>query len=1087
MSSHEPIKSTAVAVPPEQTAKRSSSFLKRMAKAPDDVAAGTAPPPPTAVPPRSPEGELRMRGNSKLLKRKFSDIKSAPSTTRPDVEEVRYHLMSLPEVLAALGTRDGGLSDAEADALVLKNGANVLTPPERIGIVHRYCRNLFSAFSLLMIVSGILCYIITGINTQTSGSLDVQTLALACVLVGVSLLVSGFQTYMEDASDNLMEALRRLQAEDAWVFRAGQLKRIPSANMVIGDIVKVQIGEKVPADMRLIEVTDLKVNNASLTGENSDVKCSTVVPPDTRLVEAKNIVRSGCNFTNGNGVGVVFATGDNTLFGQIAKSATTAEKPDTLMRREVSRLIVIMAVIGTTFALAFGGAAFGTGQTWAAALVITVGLFVANIPEGLLPQITLALTITARRMFERNVIVTNLEIIETLGAVSVICSDKTGTLTLNRMTVVHVIHDMLIHMTAAAPVMPTDTVRPVEAARPAVAAIMRGIALNSEATFAVRDGTDVTKWEVKGDASESAMLKFTHCSVDTDVLRKNHKRLAVIPFNARNKYMASVNQLSLPGERPRQLVSLKGAAERVLQRCSMMQTDSGEVPLTEEMREDLNKQLLSLAERGERCLGFAHLTLEMPEDFVFNADDEERNFPITGLVFLGMIAMVDPPRPTVPQAVADCHRAGIHVIMVTGDHPVTAMAISRSLGLVTLPAMSTAPPGETDFSGYAAVVTGEAMEKLSDAEWDRVLQCGEHVFARTLPEQKQQLVKRLSAIGHIVAMTGDGVNDAPALKAAHVGVGMGSGTAVAKEAAQIIVCDDDFGSVVVGIREGRQIFENLKKACCYVLTHLGPEMIPYILNFALMMPQAIETIVILIIDLGTEMFPGICLAYEEAEERVMDIPPRKADDHLVCARAVVQGYGFIGGVIETFFCYWAFIWTFADFGFSFRSIILGPSAGYRGLFSALTEVQQNNFRDICMSNAKYQATNPGGCATAVGMELFLAHFSTVVSHAESAFFFALVELQVIHIFCRRSQTVSLFSPSQTFNWRMVPSVMFSVAFACFFVYCPGVNAAFYLAPVSAANATCALWGVPVLLAIEELRKFFCRTWPDGLVATWTIY
>ena len=1065
--------------------RRGSSFLKRMGKAPEDLALGASPPPPVPLPPRSPEGEIRLSNGSKIIRRKFTEVKQPEHPTQPDSQA--YHAMSVADVLVALGAREHGLTDEEAAVRLRRHGKNELTPPPSVGLAGRFFGNLFSAFSLIMIIAGLLCYIITGITTQATGELSVQAFALACVLVGVAVLTSTFQTYMENASDGLMEALRSLQADEAWVYRAGQLKKIRSADIVIGDIVKVQIGEKVPADMRMIEVTDLKVNNASLTGENLDVKCVATVPSDTLAAEAKNIVRSGCSFTNGHGVGVVFAIGDNTMFGQIAKAATTAEKPPTLMRKEVGRLILIMAIIGFLFAIAFGGAALGTGQTWTAALVILVGLFVANIPEGLLPQITLALTVTAQRMFERNVVVTNLEIIETLGAVSVICSDKTGTLTLNRMTVVHVIHDMLTHMTAAAAVDAKDDVLPVDGARPAVAAMMRGIALNSDATFAVREGTDVTRWEVKGDASESALLKFTHSNVDTDKLRATHKRLAVIPFNARNKFMASVNQLSQPGDPPAQLVTLKGAAERVLQRCSSMLIDNGELSITQEMREELNRQLLSLAERGERCLGFAQLELHMPEDFVFNADDEERNFPITGLVFLGMMAMVDPPRPSVPQAVADCHRAGIHVIMVTGDHPVTAMAISRSLGLVTLPNLTTAPPDETDFSGYAAVVTGEDMEKFGDAEWDRVLQCAEHVFARTLPEQKQQLVKRLSAMGHIVAMTGDGVNDAPALKAAHVGVGMGSGTAVAKEAAQIVVCDDDFGSVVVGVREGRQIFENLKKACCYILTHLGPEIVPYVLNFALMTPQAIETIVLLLVDLGTEMLPGISLAYEESEERVMSLPPRTAKDHLICPNVLIQGSLIMGGCVEVFFCLWGFYWTFADFGFSFRSLILGPSAGYRGSYFSLTSAQQTNYRDICLANAKYQATHPGGCSTAAGMELFMAHFSTVLSHAQAAFFFALVQCQAIHVLCRRSQTLSVFSPSQTFNWRMIPALCFTVCLSCFFVYVPGVNQAFLFAPLSSSNACCALWSIPVILFIEEVRKLLCRSSPEGVIARYTIY
>jgi len=444
------------------------------------------------------------------------------------------------------------------------------------------------------------------------------------------------------------------------------------------------------------------------------------------------------------------------------------------------------------------------------------------------------------------------------------------------------------------------------------------------------------------------------------------------------------------------------------------------------------------------------------------------------------MALVDPPRPTVKGAIADCHKAGIHVIMVTGDHPVTALAISRALGLITLPTLEEA--GENAVPDKcAAMVTGENMLHFNQEDWDRVLSCREHVFARTQPEQKQQLVWRLNERGHIVAMTGDGVNDAPALKAANVGVAVGSGTTVAKEAAQIVITDDDFNSIVVGVREGRQIFDNLKKAVTYIITHLCPETIPYVLNFAAGIPLALETIVIILIDLGTDMLPGIALAYEVAEDRVMEIPPRSADDHLIAPRMIVLGYLYMG-LLETFFAYWGFYFTFYHYGFTFQSTV-GADVGYRDHWRDLDDKHQAQYRGMCQNNMKYQ--HP--CVTDDDMESFMVHMNKVVSSAQAAYFITLACMQFANAMCRRNQTMSIFSPHQHINWMMIWAIALSTAFMVIMVYVPGLDTAFYLEPVRSELACSALWGIIVIIGLEELRKFFVRLNPDGIVARYTIY
>eukprot|EP00759_Apiculatamorpha_spiralis_P010261 PhF_6_TR17072/c1_g1_i1/m.26166/K01539/ATP1A; sodium/potassium-transporting ATPase subunit alpha len=1055
------------------------------------------------APPRSPTGAAR----GAFANRRVSELKkSSPSQLREPIaaasdDKTSFHLMTTEQLGIALDLGSdalaGGLTTEQVHERRAKYGINALTPPERITLFERFMKNLFSPFSVIMQVAGVLCFIIVGINSST-GFLDVQTLALAIVLFGVAILTSVFQTTQEAQADNLVEALHALTAEKAWVFRDKKLVQVSAEDLVPGDRVKVQLGDKVPADMRVLSSEELKVNNASLTGEDQDILLGSAAGHHD-IFEAKNLAWSGCNFTCGNGEGIVFATGDNTRFGQIAHTATESVPPDTLMRREVKRLVIIMSILGAIIGVSFLCASLGTGQPWQSAVIILIGLFVANIPEGLLPQITIALTITARRMVERQVIVSNLEIIETLGAVSVICSDKTGTLTMNRMSVSHLMYDNSVVITPVTPVLPGDDFQMFDRSKSKSSEhLLRVIASCTDAVFTERDdggsGQGCMAWHVKGDASETGLIRFVQRHEDLDGLREQHRRLCVIPFHSSRKWMATVNADNAnPG---RQFVNVKGAAERVLARCSSLLLDGEEVPLTSDLQDDCTVAIKEFASRGERVLGFATASLNQPSDFKFSADGENANFPLQDLTLVGFISLSDPPRPSVAPAVDACRVAGIQVIMVTGDHPDTAVAIAKSLGLITLPAMGQTS-NKSDPRNHSMVVQGSEIPQMSQTDWDLVLACGECIFARTQPEQKQQLVKQLQRKGLVVAMTGDGVNDSPALKTANVGVAMGSGTSVAKEAAQITIADDDFGSIVAGIREGRTIFENLKKAVTYIITHLSPEIIPYVFSFAFGLPLAIETIVILLIDLGTDMLPGISIAYEEPEPRIMQIPPRSVDSHLIVPRMLVIGY-LVFGLLETFFCYYAFVFAFYEMKYDLNMILFLP-ATYRNEYSDLTDSDADAFRQLCSKNTYYQSHHPLRLAngtrvspcdvsnSTAGMTDFMHDFSTSVSKAQGAYFITLSVMQFANVIVRRQQTMSTFSPNQFFNWRLFASIVFSTGYAVFFVYVPVVNNAFFLDQTTSASACSALWGGVVIILLDEIRKVMCRVWPDGFVARWTIF
>jgi sodium/potassium-transporting ATPase subunit alpha len=485
-----------------------------------------------------------------------------------------WHSMTDVELFAELGTRESGLSSSEALEKEKIHGKNQITPPKTTHWFVKFLLTLIGGFQLMLWFGSILCFIVYGLTKGT----DVQILALAIVLILVVFVTSIFQAYQEGKSDAVMAELKKLSPSTCFAYRDGEIKSIDAIDLVPGDIVKVVGGEKVPADVRVLSSSDLKVNNASLTGENVDIKLSADANSKT-LYEAKNIARSGCNFTSGSAVCIVFATGDHTFFGKIAKSVTSSERPETLMKHEIHRLINIMAIVAFALGIAFFILAFYNGYTWVEAVIFMIGIIVANVPEGLLPQMTVALTLTAQRMLKLGtdpyllthsysltyllthsyllayllthlgVLVSNLEIIETLGAVDVICSDKTGTLTENRMSVSHIMYNktIFIHKLTTSS-LEGDTFPFIEEDSTSFKALQRIATLNTDAFFLAKteNDPDVLKRETKGDASESAIIKFVEPIRKIKEYRDACKRHVAIPFNSSNKWMLAIHEQEGP-------------------------------------------------------------------------------------------------------------------------------------------------------------------------------------------------------------------------------------------------------------------------------------------------------------------------------------------------------------------------------------------------------------------------------------------------------------------------------------------------------------------------------------------------------------
>uniref|UniRef100_A0A7N8Y056 Sodium/potassium-transporting ATPase subunit alpha-1-like n=1 Tax=Mastacembelus armatus TaxID=205130 RepID=A0A7N8Y056_9TELE len=697
-----------------------------------------------------------------------------------------------------------------------------------------------------------------GNNLKNNISLFLQ-LYLGIALATVVFITGCFSYYQEAKSSKIMDSFKSLVPSQALVVRDGEKKSIHTEDVVVGDLVEIKGGDRIPADLRIISAHGCKVDNSSLTGE-SEPQTRTPDFSNENPLETKNIAFYSTNCVEGTARGIVINTGDSTVIGRIATLASSLDAGKTPIAIEIEHFIHIITGVAVFLGVTFLILSVILGYTWLEAVIFLIGIIVANVPEGLLATVTVCLTLTAKRMAKKNCLVKNLEAVETLGSTSTICSDKTGTLTQNRMTVSHMWFDNQIHK--------ADTTEN-----------------QSGASFDRSSATWAALARIAGLCNRAVFLA----------------EQANIPI-----LKLSIHKNTTPGE-SKHLLVMKGAPERILDRCSTIMMQGKEQPLDEEMKDAFQNAYIELGGLGERVLGFCHFSLpddQFPEGFAVNTD--EVNFPTENLCFIGLMSLIDPPRAAVPDAVGKCRSAGIKVIMVTGDHPITAKAIAQGVGIISegnetvedIAARLNVPVSEVNpRDAKACVVHGGELKNMTPEQLDDVLKYHtEIVFARTSPQQKLIIVEGCQRQGAIVAVTGDGVNDSPALKKADIGVAMGiAGSDVSKQAADMILMDDNFASIVTGVEEGRLIFDNLKKSIAYTLTSKIPEMSPFLLFVIAGIPLALGTVTILCIDLGTDMIPAISLAYETAESDIMKRQPRNAKtDKLVNERLISVSYGQIG-------------------------------------------------------------------------------------------------------------------------------------------------------------------------------------------------
>jgi sodium/potassium-transporting ATPase subunit alpha len=813
------------------------------------------------------------------------------------------HIISVNELCQRLETSlERGLTSEQHAARLARDGANVLTPPKQVPGWIKLGKHLFFGFSGLLWIGAILCFIAYGIDQKL-----IDNAYLGGVLLLVVLITAFFAYYQEGQASKAMEGFAKMVPDAAVVLRDGNKTRVEASDLVVGDIVEVKGGDKIPADIRIIESNNFKVDNSSLTGESEAQTRSAEFTNDNPL-ETKNLSFFASFAVDGVATGIVVNTGDRTVIGRIASLVLHTKQVQTPLAREINRFIRIISIVALIIGITFLVISLLIGYDVLTAIVFVIGIVVANVPEGLLATVTVSLTLTAKRMANKNVLVKSLQSVETLGSTSTICSDKTGTLTQNKMTASHLAYGNAIYSND------TGTSGSYDINDPTCRSLMRVAALCNRATFADdavvqaagRTATRITvqEWRTIGDASESALIKLVHVNRDIYEWREANRKIAEVPFNSTNKYQISIHESEDAESMGRLLLVMKGAPERIIGRCTTQVINGTEVKLGKTGRKAFDEAYADLAKRGERVLGFCHLWLDAKQytkKFAFDVDNP--NFPTEGLVFDGLISLIDPPRESVPEAVRNCQSAGIQVIMVTGDHPLTAESIARQVGIIQSETANEiaesrgcsvldVPVGDA----RAIVIHGELLRDMSEEQLDEVLKHQEIVFARTSPQQKLRIVEGCQRRGDIVAVTGDGVNDSPALKKADIGIAMGiAGSDVSKEAAKMILQDDDFSSIVKGVEEGRLVFDNLKKSIAYTVSSNIPEIVPFLAFIVLRIPLALTTFLVLCIDIGTDMLPAISLAYEEAESDIMMRRPRNAKhDKLVNIRLVGFAYFIVG-------------------------------------------------------------------------------------------------------------------------------------------------------------------------------------------------
>ncbi|MCJ1306958.1 hypothetical protein MMC25_000602 [Agyrium rufum] len=1032
---------------------------------------------------------------------KSRDVKDAARTrdhVAAEIGDLDWHKISIAEVYGRLrSSPEQGISTEQVARLVTEYGRNVPSPPPS-HLARDIFGYMFGGFGSILLTGSILVFVAwkpLGQPPQTSN------LALAIVLLVVFIVQAVFNAWQDWSSSRVMASITSMLPEACMLLRNGVQTQVAGPDVVPGDVLFVKAGNKLPADVRFVEISsDAKFDRSILTGESMPISGSTECT-DENLLETHNIGMQGTHCISGSGIGVVIATGDRTIFGRIAKLTNAPNTAMSNLQKEILRFVIIivslmllMNVIVVIVWLSFLRKQHPTWILVPNLIVDLVTIAIAFVPEGLPIALTASLTITASIMKKNNVLCKSLKTVETLGAVSIICSDKTGTLTKNQMTATN----CLVGTTSMTAQDAFNSKEHLEDSNFSSTKQLHALAglCNAGEFEAATTNLPLKDRVIIGDATDQAVLRFSEGLGSVHELRNMWRKRFDLAFNSKNKFMIRIFS-ALPTTDPEtalsvkeaedfrqsedMLLTIKGGPDVLIGRCtSIVNIDGTLSPLDSNTLATIESIKDAWSNKGKRVILLARKVLPA---HVIKHDLSSGHFEIeavehakTNLTFVGLIGIVDPPRDEIPEVCRTLRRAGIRIFMVTGDFKLTAQAIARDCGIITNPpdrvddctALSRDAIVEEDFEekrrkkhavsrtmgcepevSRSIVLSGPELIVLNDNQWSQLATYDEVVFARTTPEQKLRIVREYQARDHLVAMTGDGVNDAPSLKAADIGIAPGSGSDIAIEAADMILLDS-FSAIVEAVMFGRVVFINLKKTICYLLpAGTFSEFWPIMTNVIFGLPQILSSFLMIVICCFTDCAAATTLAYEKPERDVMLRPPRDPKrDRLVDWKLLLQSYGFMG-TMECVSSFAMAYWYCQRKGVTFGNLWFKYGAMPEGL------------------NQEY--------------------VQMVLNEASSIYFVNLVVMQWFNLMALRTRNLSIFQHPPAFNKMtqnlyLFPAILFALVFAFIFLYIPGLQRVIATTTVPVEH-----WFLPMafgafILLADESRKACVRKWPGGFLA-----
>lgn len=896
-------------------------------------------------------------------------------------------------VYEKLETSPSGLSEKEADNRLKKYGLNKIEEIKKTPLIKIFLENFYHVLALLLWAASILAFI--------SGNPQ-----LGFAIIAVIIINAIFSFWQEYEAEKATEALKKILPTHAKVIRNGKETEILAERLVPGDILVLEEGDSISADARLVESYQMKVDNSTLTGESRPVrKISNIPRKEHSYLEMPNLVFAGTNVSSGTGKAVIICTGINTEFNKIASMTQSVKDELSPLQKQINKLAHIIALVAVSM-----GLILFIIDIWVINLPLligftfAIGLMVANVPEGLLPTVTLALASSAKKMVKRNALIKRLSSVETLGSTTIICTDKTGTLTKNEMTVRKIwIPNEIIDVTGTGYSSEGEFLHKGQKISykefKELELVIRVAAFCNDAKL-IENSKSTNKFKIIGDPTEASLLVAAlKINFNLEKELKSMPRIVELPFDSERKSMTSIHK-----KNDKKVAYVKGAPKKIISLCKYISVENTVREFSSDEKDEVIKVHDKMASEGLRILAMAYK--ELPNNFI----DYDPYVVEKDMIFTGLVAMHDPPRPEVRQAVKKCHQAGIRIVMITGDYGLTAKAIAKEVGIV---------------SGECTLIKGKKLDEMTDSEVYGIIKSkGNVIFARAVPEHKMRIASILEKEKEIVAMTGDGVNDAPALKKADIGVAMGiTGTDVAKEASDMVLTDDNFATIVSAIKEGRTIYENIRKFITYIFAHETAEILPFVLMVLFKIPLPITAMQILAIDLGTDTLPALALGMGPSESDVMDRPPRSPKEKLLNMSVILRGYIFLGG-IEALLVISGYFWVLFAGGWQWGE--------------------------------KLAFTDP----------LYL--------QATTMVFAGIVTAQMGCLLGCQTTRTSTFTVGVFKNKWIVRGILFETVILLSIIYLPFLQKIFGTAPLDLNQWLYILTFIPIMFFAEELRKYIVR-------------